>query len=64
MQNVPNIVKTLPFDVEDLCDTLKIIFVGARIPTRVELRRKKVHDALLWLKKNNYMYRNIPSKKT
>ncbi len=69
MQNVPNIVKSLPLDVEDLCDTLKIVFVGARIPDRVELRRvcgvsrQKVHDALLWLKNNNYMYRNIPSKR-
>lgn len=69
MQNVPNIVKSLPLDVEDLCDTLKIVFVGARMPNRVELRRvcgvsrQKVYDALLWLKRNNYMYRNIPSKR-
>lgn len=68
MQNVPNIVKSLPLDVDDLCDTLKIVFVGARIPNRVEFRRvcgvsrQKVHDALLWLKNNNYMYQNIPSK--
>lgn len=68
MQNVPNIVKSLPLDVDDLCDTLKIVFVGARIPNRVELRRvcgvsrQRVHDVLMWLKKNNYMYRNIPSK--
>ena len=46
----------------------KIVFVGARIPNRVEFRRvcgvsrQKVHDALLWLKNNNYMYQNIPSK--
>ena len=68
MQNVPNIVTSLPLDVEDLCDTLKIIFVGAKIPNRVELRRvcgvsrQKIHNALLWLKSNNYMYRTIPSK--
>ncbi|CAF5055219.1 unnamed protein product, partial [Rotaria magnacalcarata] len=32
-----NIVTSLPLDVEDLCDTLKIVFVGADIPNRVEL---------------------------
>ncbi|CAF5147027.1 unnamed protein product, partial [Rotaria magnacalcarata] len=34
---MPNIVTSLPLDVEDLCDTLKIVFVGADIPNRVEL---------------------------
>lgn len=68
MQNVPNIVKSLPLDVDDLCDILKIIFVGAKIPNRVELRRicgvnrEKVHNALIWLKNNNHMYREIPSR--
>ena len=68
MHNMPNIVTSLPLDVEDLCDTLKIVFVGAHIPNRVELRgicgvsRQKVRDALLWLKTHNYMYRMIPSK--
>lgn len=69
MHNMPNIVTSLPLDVEDLCDTLKIVFVGAHIPSRVELRRvcgvsrQRIRDALLWLKNNNYMYRTIPSKK-
>jgi hypothetical protein len=69
MHNMPNIVTSLPLDVEDLCDKLKIVFVGARIPSRVELRRvcgvsrQRIRDALLWLKNNNYMYRTIPSKK-
>lgn len=68
MHNMSNIVTSLPLDVEDLCDTLKVIFVGANIPNRVELRRicgvsrKKIRDALLWLKCHNYMYRMIPSK--
>lgn len=68
MQNVPNIVTSLPLDIDDLCDTLKIIFVGAKIPNRVELRRvcgvsrQKIHNALLWLKNNNYMYRTMPSR--
>lgn len=69
MHNIPNIVTSLPLDVDDLCDTLKIVFVGAHIPSRVELRRvcgvsrQRVRDALLWLKHNNHMYRTIPSKK-
>ncbi|CAM4964548.1 unnamed protein product [Rotaria socialis] len=37
MHNMSNIVTSLPLDVEDLCDTLKIVFVGADIPNRVEL---------------------------
>lgn len=66
---MPNIVDSLPLDVEDLCETLKIVFVGARIPNRVELRRvcgvsrQRIRDALSWLKNNNNMYRTIPSKK-
>jgi hypothetical protein len=69
MHNMPNIVASLPLDVDDLCDTLKIVFVGAHIPNRVELRRvcgvnrQRIRDALLWLKSNNYMYRTIPSKR-
>ncbi|CAF1580639.1 unnamed protein product [Rotaria magnacalcarata] len=63
---MPNIVTSLPLDVEDLYDRLKIIFVGAHMPNRVELRKicgvskRKVHNALLWLKTHNYMYRTIP----
>jgi hypothetical protein len=68
MQNMPNIVTSLPLNVDDLCDTLKIIFVGAHLPNRGQLRkvcgvsRQKVRDALLWLKDHNYLYRMIPSK--
>ena len=66
MHNMPNIVTSLPLDVEDLCDTLKIVFVGAQTPNRVELRkisgvsREKIRSALSWLKKHNHMYRTIP----
>lgn len=65
---MPNIVTSLPLNVDDLCDIFKIVFVGARIPNRVELRkicgvsRQRVRDALLWLKKYNHMYQMIPSK--
>ena len=68
MHNMPNIVTSLPLDVSDLSDTLKIIFVGAHKPNRIELRkicgvsREKVRNALLWLKEHNYMYRTIPSE--
>ena len=66
MHDMPNIVQSLPLDVDDLCDTLKIVFVGAHVPNRVQLRticgvsRERIRNALLWLKKHNHMYRTIP----
>ena len=68
MQNMPNFVTSLPLNVDELCDTLKIIFVGAHIPDREHLRkvcgasRQKVRNALSWLKRHNHLYRTIPSK--
>ena len=68
MQNMPNIVTSLPLSVDELCDTLKIIFVGAHIPKREQLRkvcgvsRQKVRNALMWLKKHNHLYHAIPRK--
>ena len=68
MHNMPNIVTSLPLDVEELSDTLKIVFVDAQTPNRVQLRkvcgvsRQRIRNALLWLKSHNYMYRMIPSK--
>ena len=68
MHNMANIVTSLPLDIDDLCDTLKIVFVGAYTPSRVELRkicgvsRQKIRNALLWLENHNYMYRMISSK--
>ena len=65
LQNVPNIVNSLPLTLDDLCDTLKVIFIGARPPNRVHLkkiltvRKKKIIEALQWLKKNNILYQNI-----
>lgn len=65
LQNVPNIVNSLPLALADLCDTLKVIFIGARPPDRLHLRRvltvrkKKIIQALQWLKKNNALYQNI-----
>jgi hypothetical protein len=65
LQNVPNIVNSLPLTLDDLCDTLKVIFIGARPPDRVHLkkvltvRKKKIIQALQWLKKYNVLYRNV-----
>ena len=65
LQNVPNIVNSLPLRLDDLCDTLKLIFIGYRPPDRVHLkkvltvRKKKIIQALQWLKKYNVLYRNV-----
>ena len=65
LQNVPNIVKSLPLSLDDLCETLKVIFVGSQPPKRLELRKvltvrkKKVVQALHWLKKHNTLYQNM-----
>jgi len=62
MHNMPNIVTSLPLDVEDLSDTLKIVFVGAHTPNRVQFRRicgvsrQKIRNALLRLKSHNHMH--------
>lgn len=64
-QDVINIATSLPLELDDLCDSLKIIFVGSRVPQRNQLkniltvRKKKVSDALQWLSRNNPIYRNI-----
>jgi hypothetical protein len=65
LQNIPNIVRSLPLKLDDLCDTLKVIFVGSRPPSRIHLRKiltirkNKVIQALQWLKKHNILYRNV-----
>ncbi|CAF4209109.1 unnamed protein product, partial [Rotaria magnacalcarata] len=64
-QYVINIATTLPLELDDLCDSLKIIFVGSRMPQRSQLkhiltvRKKKIYDALQWLNQNNPLYRYI-----
>ncbi|CAF3848636.1 unnamed protein product [Rotaria sp. Silwood1] len=65
LQNVPNIINSLPLKLDDLCDTLKVIFIGARPPDRIHLkkvltvRKKKIIQALQWLKKHNVLYQNV-----
>ncbi|CAF1337678.1 unnamed protein product, partial [Rotaria sordida] len=64
-QNIPNIVTSLPLVLDDLCDTLKVILVGARPPEHIHprkiltVRKKKIIQALNWLKQHNVLYRNI-----
>ena len=65
LQNVPNIVDSLPPTLDDLCDTLKVIFIGARPPDRIQLkkvltvRKQKIIQALRWLKKHNILYQKM-----
>ena len=60
--------RALPCDVDDLTDVIKVVFVGSKPPTRRQLhnvlyvRRKKVVDALKWLKLHHPQYSNIPLK--
>lgn len=60
-----NIATTLPLAVEDLAQTIKIIFVGTFIPRSinftniVRIRKQKVYNALMWLIQNNHLYKDI-----
>lgn len=64
-QDFINIATTLPLELDDLCDSLKIIFVGSSMPQRSQLkniltvRKKKISEALQWLNQNNPLYRYI-----
>ena len=64
-QDVINIATTLPLELDDLRDSLKIIFVGCRTPPKHQLkniltvRKKKVLEALQWLSQNNPLYRYV-----
>ena len=65
LQNLSSIATNLPLALDDLCETLKVIFVGPHPPKRLQLKRvltvrkKKVTEALYWLKKHNILYRDI-----
>lgn len=64
-QDVVNIASTLPLEIEELCESLKIIFIGCHTPQRHQLkhiltvRKTKVYNALQWLKRNNPLYHSI-----
>lgn len=65
LQNLSSVATSLPLALDDLCETLKVIFVGSQPPKRLQLKRvltvrkKKIVEALHWLKKHNPLYRNI-----
>lgn len=64
-----NIATSLPFHINDVCETIKIIFVGRFIPKAINfqkilvVRRQKVYNALIWLKNNNHLYKDIEINK-
>lgn len=64
-QDVGNIATSLPLALDDLCDSLKILFVGHQPPKKSQLRniltvrKRKVFEALQWLTQNNLLYRNV-----
>jgi hypothetical protein len=64
-QNVVNIAESLPLTLDQLCESLKIIFIGTQLPEKIRVksiltvRKKKVLNALEWLHQNNPLYRNI-----
>ena len=55
----------LPNNENNLTDTLKVVYVGSKPPTKrqlqnvLQVRRKKVMDALRWLKEHHKQYSNI-----
>lgn len=65
LQNVSSVATSLPLTLDDLSETLKVIFVGHQPPKRLQLKRvltvrkKKVVEALHWLKRYNPLYQNI-----
>ncbi|CAF1608295.1 unnamed protein product, partial [Adineta ricciae] len=64
-QNVVNIAESLPLTLDQLCESLKIIFIGTQLPEKIRVksiltvRKKKILNALQWLRQNNPLYRNI-----
>jgi hypothetical protein len=65
VQNISSVATSLPLALDDLCETLKVIFVGSQPPKRLQLKRvltvrkKKIAQALHWLKTHNPLYQNI-----
>jgi uncharacterized protein DUF6570 len=64
-QNVSDIAKSLPLSTNTLPDIIKIVFVGQTLPkkdqarTILTVRREIIRKALIWLHKNNTLYKNI-----
>ena len=59
LQDVSSIATSLPLALDDLSETLKVIFVGSQPPKRLQLKRvltvrkKEVVESLHWLKRYN-----------
>ena len=64
-QNLSNIATSLPLSPNELSASIKIIFIGASLPSRhhlrkiLSVRRRRIFDALVWLKENNVLYSHI-----
>ena len=65
LQYLLDIITSLPLKLDDLFDILKVILIGSHPTERVNLkkvltvRKKKVVEALYWLKKYNILSQNI-----
>jgi hypothetical protein len=64
-QNLSNIATSLPLSPNELSASVKIVFVGSSMPSRQHLRkiltvrRQRIFNALVWLKRNNVLYSHI-----
>ena len=64
-QSVSEIARSLPLSPNELPDLIKIIFVGRTIPNKeqarsiLSVRRETVREALIWLHRNNILYKDI-----
>ncbi|XP_034239366.1 uncharacterized protein LOC117644209 [Thrips palmi] len=58
-QNVQEIADILPHKIEDLNNIITIRLDNSNSHQDFQVRRSEVHNALLWLKKNNPFYKDI-----
>ncbi len=64
-QDTQSLVSCLPLDIDILPDIIKVVFIGNRKPSKrqlkkvLQVRRKKVMDALKCLKEIHELYKDI-----
>ncbi|CAF1541738.1 unnamed protein product, partial [Rotaria sp. Silwood1] len=64
-QNISDIARCLPLSLNTLPEIIKIIFVGRTFPKKdrirsiLTVRRDIVRKALIWLSKNNILYKDV-----
>ncbi len=58
-QNIGSVAETLPFLQDSLCDSIKVVFVGANPRIKLKVRRQQIKVALQWLIQNNPLYKDI-----